>query len=149
MTNLYARAVFFVENAEASLRFYVEQLGFSEDWAHQEEETSIQKLIARVLERQGHRVITCGDSAEALAVADPIDLLIVDFVLPNMNGRDLTAELRKTHPALPVVLMSGYLPSPDLAPPLPSTFMQKPMQTTVIVETVQRMLTWGPEDLKT
>lgn len=39
MTNLYARAVFFVENAEASLRFYVEQLGFSEDWAHQEEET--------------------------------------------------------------------------------------------------------------
>ena len=37
MNNLYARAVFFVENAERSLRFYVEQLGFSEDWSHREE----------------------------------------------------------------------------------------------------------------
>ena len=105
-----------------------------------DDETSIQMLIARVLERHGHRVITCGDSTEALAVTDAIDLLVVDFVLPQMNGRELTAELRKTRPALPVVLMSGYLPSPDLAPPAPSAFMQKPMLGTTIVETVTRML---------
>jgi catechol 2,3-dioxygenase-like lactoylglutathione lyase family enzyme len=36
MTNLYARAVFFVANAESALRFYVDQLGFSEDWALKE-----------------------------------------------------------------------------------------------------------------
>ena len=36
MNNLYARAVFFVKDTERSLRFYVEQLGFSEDWSHQE-----------------------------------------------------------------------------------------------------------------
>ena len=39
MENLYARAVFFVENTERSLRFYVEQLGFSEDWANREDGT--------------------------------------------------------------------------------------------------------------
>ena len=39
MNNLYARAVFFVANTERSRRFYVEQLGFSEDWAHVEEGT--------------------------------------------------------------------------------------------------------------
>ena len=38
MTNLYARAVFFVGDAERALRFYVEQLGFSEDWAYKEED---------------------------------------------------------------------------------------------------------------
>jgi catechol 2,3-dioxygenase-like lactoylglutathione lyase family enzyme len=37
MSNLYARAVFFVENTEAALRFYVEQLGFTEDWSQQED----------------------------------------------------------------------------------------------------------------
>jgi catechol 2,3-dioxygenase-like lactoylglutathione lyase family enzyme len=37
MNNLYARSVFFVKDAEASLRFYTEQLGFSVDWNHQEE----------------------------------------------------------------------------------------------------------------
>jgi catechol 2,3-dioxygenase-like lactoylglutathione lyase family enzyme len=36
MNNLYARAVFFVKNTERSLRFYVEKLGFSEDWTHRE-----------------------------------------------------------------------------------------------------------------
>jgi len=36
--------------------------------------------------------------------------------------------------------MSGYLPSPDLAPPPPSAFMQKPMRSGVIVETVDKML---------
>jgi hypothetical protein len=33
MNNLYARSVFFVNNAERSLRFYMERLGFSEDLA--------------------------------------------------------------------------------------------------------------------
>lgn len=37
MTNLYARSVFFVQDAERALRFYVERLGFSVDWNYQEE----------------------------------------------------------------------------------------------------------------
>jgi len=37
MDNLYARSVFFVNDAQRSLRFYMEQLGFSEDWNYQEE----------------------------------------------------------------------------------------------------------------
>jgi len=36
VNNLYARAVFFVEDAERSLRYYTETLGFSLDWNHQE-----------------------------------------------------------------------------------------------------------------
>jgi len=37
MNNLYARSVFFVKDAERSLRFYLDQLGFSEDWNYREE----------------------------------------------------------------------------------------------------------------
>jgi len=33
MTNLYARAVFFVENADRARRYYVEKLGFTAEWA--------------------------------------------------------------------------------------------------------------------
>ena len=36
MDNLYARSVFFVKDAERSLQFYTETLGFSLDWNHQE-----------------------------------------------------------------------------------------------------------------
>src|SRR5215471_7540402 len=37
MNNLYARSVFFVKDAERSLKFYTETLGFSVDWNYQEE----------------------------------------------------------------------------------------------------------------
>jgi catechol 2,3-dioxygenase-like lactoylglutathione lyase family enzyme len=37
MNHLYARAVFFVEDAERAQRHYVDQLGFSEEWAYQHE----------------------------------------------------------------------------------------------------------------
>jgi catechol 2,3-dioxygenase-like lactoylglutathione lyase family enzyme len=37
MSNLYARSVFFTKDAERSLRFYTEQLGFSVDWEFKEE----------------------------------------------------------------------------------------------------------------
>lgn len=37
MNNLYARSVFFVNDAERSLHFYTEQLGFSTDWNYQED----------------------------------------------------------------------------------------------------------------
>ncbi len=104
------------------------------------DEPSIRQLTARILERQGHRVIICGDAVAALAVEEAIDLLIVDYVLPNVNGRELTEKFRERQPTLPVILMSGYLPSPDLAPPHPSAFMQKPLRTTMVVETVNKML---------
>jgi catechol 2,3-dioxygenase-like lactoylglutathione lyase family enzyme len=41
MSNLYARSVFFVRSVERALRFYVEDLGFSEDWNHREEDRTI------------------------------------------------------------------------------------------------------------
>lgn len=105
-----------------------------------DDEPPIRQLVARILERKGHRVIQCGDAVAALAVTDTLDLLIVDFVLPDVNGRELTAQLRETRPTLPVILMSGYLPDPELAPPPPSMFMQKPMTPTTVVDSVDKML---------
>jgi DNA-binding NtrC family response regulator len=105
-----------------------------------DDQVPIQELMAHILEGRGHRVITCGNAESALAVTEPVDLLVVDFLLPGVNGRDLTARFRERHPTLPVVLMSGYLPSPDLLPPPPSTFMQKPVRRAVIVETIEEML---------
>jgi DNA-binding NtrC family response regulator len=111
-----------------------------------DDEPPIRQLVARILERKGHRVIQCGDAAGAMAVTEPYDLLVVDFVLPDINGRDLTEQLRASRATLPVILMSGYLPDPTLAPPPPSTFLQKPMTPAALVEIVEQMLVPGSED---
>jgi two-component system cell cycle sensor histidine kinase/response regulator CckA len=105
-----------------------------------DDEPPIRALVARVLERKGFRVITCENASEALAVTDAIDLMVVDLILPEVNGRDLTEKMRQQRPGLPVVLMSGLLADPDLMPPPPSMFMQKPMLPSAVVEAVEQML---------
>jgi len=105
-----------------------------------DDEQPIRQLMARLLERKGHTVIQCGDASTALQVTDAIDLLIVDLVLPGVNGRELTIRLRERQPTLPVILMSGYQPNPELVPAQPSAFIQKPMTPSMVVETVEQML---------
>ncbi len=82
MNSLYARGVFFVADAERSLRFYTEQLGFSKDWTYQEEartvvcqvsllgfEVILNETDGRTPTRAGHGRIFIGledDQGEAL-----------------------------------------------------------------------------------
>ena len=105
-----------------------------------DDEPSIRQLVKRVLERSGHRVIACKGAAEALAAPGPFDLLLVDLILPEVNGRQLTEELRARWPDLPVILMSGYPPQHDLTPSPPSVFLQKPMMPLAIVKAVAKLL---------
>lgn len=70
--------------------------------------TSVQDALAFVLELGGHDVLLAGDGREALAQveASPPDLVLVDPHLPDMRLPALCAELRRTVPAVPVVVMS-------------------------------------------
>ena len=106
-----------------------------------DDEPAIRALVGRVLERQGHKVILCQSAAEALAVPAPVDLLVVDLIIPDVNGRQITEQLRAMWPQLPVVVMSGYPPDPGTMPEAPSAFLQKPMLPSAVVEAVEKLLT--------
>ena len=58
----------------------------------------------------GHSVMVAGSGAEALDVMRnaAIDLLITDYAMPGMTGVELVQQIRATHPALPVILATGY-----------------------------------------
>jgi len=65
-----------------------------------EDERQVRDLTQRALTRLGYRVLAAADGSEALRVAGgrPIDLLLTDVVMPGMNGRQLAAELVRSHP---------------------------------------------------
>lgn len=105
-----------------------------------DDEPAIRTLVGRVLERRGHVVVLCQGSTDALAAEPPIDLLLVDHMLPGMNGLEITDLLRARWPSLPVVLMSGYPPQPDTMPGPPSAFLQKPMLPSAVVKAVETLL---------
>jgi PAS domain S-box-containing protein len=67
--------------------------------------------VAAMLEDIGHVAITASSGAKALELlgkAPDIELVISDQAMPGMTGLQLQGALRKSHPALPFILASGY-----------------------------------------
>ena len=70
----------------------------------------VSKLISTLLSKKGHLCEQARDGLDALGKAsqNEYDAVITDVVMPNMDGILLTRELVKKHPALPVMVMTGY-----------------------------------------
>ena len=70
-------------------------------------------LVARrtVLEELGYCVQTCASPQEALEQCDTMqfDVVITDYKMPGMDGVQLIQQLRKRYPAIPVILISGFV----------------------------------------
>ena len=70
-------------------------------------------LAARrsVLQELGYQVHTCGSPQDALeqCVKNHFDVVVTDYKMPDMNGVEFIGELRKQHPTIPVILISGFV----------------------------------------
>jgi two-component system cell cycle sensor histidine kinase/response regulator CckA len=76
-----------------------------------EDEDMVRAVAERALARQGYTVHTAehGEAAlELLANGLAPDLLISDVVMPTMDGPTMVRHVRRDHPQLPVLFMSGY-----------------------------------------
>lgn len=73
-----------------------------------DDDAEIRKLLAQYLGEDGHRVFTAGNKVEALeALArHPVDIILLDMVLPDTDGLTLLAEIRQRS-AAPVIVVSG------------------------------------------
>jgi two-component system cell cycle response regulator CpdR len=77
-----------------------------------EDEESIRSLVARALRQDGHEVMTANDGAEALDVLvrekGAFELLLTDIRMPVMDGIALALAAARDHPAVTILLMTGY-----------------------------------------
>ena len=112
-----------------------------------EDEDPVREVVARILQGEGYEVLSARHGAEALTcleeVGGAVDIVIADVVMPVMGGRELTAELRRRYPNLPVVWMSGHpreveLRFSDQTKDL--AFLQKPIPPRVLSETIAQVL---------
>jgi CheY-like chemotaxis protein len=69
-----------------------------------------------LLEKLGHQVTLARSGAEGLKAfrREKADLVIVDYIMPQMNGAEVVRKVKKSAPALPVILLSGYTETLDL-----------------------------------
>jgi CheY-like chemotaxis protein len=112
-----------------------------------EDEDSVRTLVATYLADLGYRVLPAPNGAAALEVArghsGTVNLLLSDFVMPKLGGRELASELRKADPGLKVIFMSGYaghgVAARDLDLP-DAYFLPKPLSLPLLAKTVREAL---------
>jgi CheY-like chemotaxis protein len=77
-----------------------------------EDEEPVRKLMKTVLEGFGYRVLTAADGEEAVRLFTEnrgrIQLLILDVIMPRMNGREAYRAIEEMQPGIKALFMSGY-----------------------------------------
>ena len=77
-----------------------------------EDEVPVRRLVAQILATHGYSVIEAGDAEEARRIVAArgigIGLVLSDIDMPGPSGRELAERLKKDHPRIPVLLMSGF-----------------------------------------
>ncbi len=115
-----------------------------------EDQPAVLMLVSRVLTRHGYTVLEAmtGEAGLKLASASaPPDLVLVDMVMPGMDGPEMVEALRQSLPDVKVLFMSGY--SADTIArrgglSIDSTVLEKPFNATVLLRAVRAALQ-GPE----
>ena len=80
-----------------------------------DDDPAVQITIRLLLERAGHHVTVAGDGRKGLAVfeASQFDLLFLDIFMPGMDGLETMRHIRALRPAVPIIVISGRLATPD------------------------------------
>lgn len=114
-----------------------------------EDEDMLRGLIRELLEIKGYAVLEACQGVEALEVLQasgrPVDLVLTDVVMPHMSGADLVDRLRKDHPAMKVIFMSGYTGANNAAIhrslEMPGVaFLQKPFRLNALISQVEDLI---------
>ncbi|CAO4173982.1 cell cycle histidine kinase CckA [Methylorubrum aminovorans] len=112
-----------------------------------EDEDPVRAVNSRALSARGYTVLEAASGIEALRLieehADGIDVVVSDVVMPEMDGPTLLRELRKHHPDLKVIFVSGYAEDAfrkNLPEGETFNFLPKPFSLKQLVEMVKRTM---------
>ena len=112
-----------------------------------DDESAITLLFEMDLTRRGYRVLQAHSGSEASRISaefpTPIDALVTDWRMPDLNGDELARQLLVDRPELKIIVMSGH---PDAADVIASfakdqaLFLRKPFSPAQLVESITRLL---------
>lgn len=112
-----------------------------------EDDEVVRTLAVRALHEGGYRTLTAADGAEAVGLferhGDSIDLVLLDVVMPKVNGRAAYQRMVAMRPNVPAIFCSGYDPATGEAGRLADEgrrLLQKPFDPKTLLSTVRDVL---------
>jgi CheY-like chemotaxis protein len=99
-----------------------------------------------LLERHGAAVVACDSAEQALErlIGQPIDLLIADIAMPEMDGYRLIREVRTQGLTLPAIAVTAFARPDDRRQALASgyaAYCAKPIDRALLLRTVRELVT--------
>ena len=112
-----------------------------------EDEQGVRTFLEMALTRAGHKVIASRTGPDAVLAgqnaSEPIDLLIADVVMPGLSGPEVAEQLRRLHPQMRALFLSGYASHtalPERITAEPAAFLQKPFTVETLMLKVRDRL---------
>jgi PAS domain S-box-containing protein len=108
-----------------------------------DDEDILIQTVSAILQREGYKTVTCTDSSEGLEryrkSPDKFDLVLLDMIMPGMNGPEVFRALQEINPRVAVLIMSGATANhevQDLADAGARGFLAKPFHPNDLVRTI-------------
>ncbi|HEY9698437.1 MAG TPA: PAS domain S-box protein [Trichocoleus sp.] len=111
-----------------------------------DDEASIRQITKDTLQTYNYHVLTASDGIEAIAVfaqhQDKIRAVLIDMMMPSLDGATTIRTLQKFKPGVPIVASSGMISSDSLNHRIDENipFLAKPYSTEALLTTLHRML---------
>lgn len=107
----------------------------------------VRRMAAAVLARAGWTTVEAGSGKEALKAFDdkesPVDVALIDLTMPGMDGATLAAAIRASHPAVRIVLTSGFSEQSvehHLESNIAEAFLAKPFRNEQLVDKIRSVM---------
>ena len=95
-----------------------------------------------LLEREGYEVLTAGDGASGLQLFNSrdVDLVILDYQMPEENGAAVARKMHALKPKVPVVMLSAYFEPPAEAVGFINAYVTKGQNPRVLLDQIARLV---------
>ncbi|MFW6640046.1 response regulator transcription factor [Nocardiopsis algeriensis] len=110
-----------------------------------DDDRAIRQSLERALQLEGYEVRTAADGVQALAAvhADPVDLLILDVMMPGVDGLGVARVLRAENDRTPILMLTARVETPDRVAGLDAgadDYLAKPFELEELLARLRALL---------
>ena len=97
------------------------------------------------LQNAGYSVTTARTAQEGLELfaVSPVDLVLLDYVMPDLNGADAAATMKRMKPDVRILMFSGEADIPESARVHVDGFLQKGTAPSIVLDKIRELLASG------
>ncbi len=110
-----------------------------------DDETTGLMVRKLTLESKGYRALTAESGPEGLSVfsQESVDLVVLDYMMPVMNGHEVANRMRQIKPSVPILLLSAYVDLPQETLALVDRYVMKGEGPIVLLAAIADLLDGG------